>query len=94
MPSICHALHPCMRIIPLHSALVLRVRERERERERAPSRGREIVEFCSACICAGGYDEAMRRIFEEWDFDAILPCHGDFVPSNGKEVLRQHLRLQ
>ena len=82
MPSICHALHPCMRIIPLHSALVLRERERER------------VEFCSACICAGGYDEAMRRIFEEWDFDAILPCHGDFVPSNGKEVLRQHLRLQ
>lgn len=36
----------------------------------------------------------MQRIFEEWDFDAILPCHGDFVSKNGKEVLRKHLKLQ
>lgn len=42
---------------------------------------------------AGEYDEATRRIFKEWDFDAILPCHGDFVPSNGKEILRRHLKL-
>ena len=42
---------------------------------------------------AGEYDEATTRIFQEWDFDAILPCHGDFVPSNGKETLRRHLRL-
>ncbi|BDA49772.1 hypothetical protein COCOBI_14-3920 [Coccomyxa sp. Obi] len=41
----------------------------------------------------GEYDEATRRIFKEWNFEAILPCHGDFVPSNGKEVLRKHLKL-
>ncbi|EIE18708.1 hypothetical protein COCSUDRAFT_20322 [Coccomyxa subellipsoidea C-169] len=42
----------------------------------------------------GEYVGAMQRIFEEWDFDAILPCHGDFVSKNGKEVLRKHLKLQ
>jgi hypothetical protein len=35
----------------------------------------------------------MDRILGIWDFDAILPCHGDFVPRDGKAVLRRHLSL-
>ena len=42
---------------------------------------------------AGDYEAKMKRLFREWDFDCILPCHGDFVPANGKAVLKQHLGL-
>ena len=32
----------------------------------------------------------VKRIFS-WDFDAILPCHGDYVKTGGKARLRQLL---
>jgi hypothetical protein len=35
----------------------------------------------------------MHRILEEWQWDAILPCHGTFIASGGKQALRQHLNL-
>ena len=36
------------------------------------------------------FKQTMDRIFS-WDFDAILPCHGSFVPTGGKARLRQSL---
>ena len=36
------------------------------------------------------FKQTMDRIFS-WDFDAILPCHGSFVPTGGKARLRQLL---
>jgi len=44
-------------------------------------------------VSAGLYAEAMGRIFKEWDFDSILPCHGDYVAQNGRKVLQEHLEL-
>ena len=41
---------------------------------------------------AGEFDRKMTRL-KAWDFDAILPCHGDYVPVDGKAVLRRHLGL-
>ena len=40
---------------------------------------------------AGGYDAAMQTLLRDWDWDAILPCHGDAVASGGKGLLRRHL---
>ena len=42
---------------------------------------------------AGEFDRKIAHL-EAWDFDAILPCHGDYVPVNGKAVLRRHLGLR
>ena len=42
---------------------------------------------------AGLYAEALARIFKQWDFDGILPCHGDYVAKEGKRVLQEHLEL-
>ena len=36
------------------------------------------------------FKQTMDRIFS-WDFDAILPCHGSYVPTGGKARLRQLL---
>jgi len=36
---------------------------------------------------------AMAVLMEEWDWDAILPCHGSFIPSGGKDAMRKHLNL-
>jgi len=36
---------------------------------------------------------AMRVLFEEWEWDAILPCHGSFIASGGKALLRKHLGM-
>ncbi|CAL5220530.1 g2563 [Coccomyxa viridis] len=41
----------------------------------------------------GLYAEALGRIFKQWDFDSILPCHGDYVAQDGKRVLQEHLEL-
>ncbi|CAK0783545.1 hypothetical protein CVIRNUC_006744 [Coccomyxa viridis] len=41
----------------------------------------------------GLYAEAVGRIFKEWDFDSILPCHGDYVARDGKRILQEHLEL-
>ncbi len=44
-------------------------------------------------LSAGLYAEAVGRIFKEWDFDSILPCHGDYVARDGKRILQEHLEL-
>jgi hypothetical protein len=36
------------------------------------------------------FEQTMARIFS-WDFKAILPCHGSYVPTDGKARLRQLL---
>lgn len=33
----------------------------------------------------------MQTLLRDWDWDAILPCHGDAVTSGGKGLLRRHL---
>ena len=35
-----------------------------------------------------GFNKSVRRI-ENWDFDRIVPCHGDVIESGGKEVFRK-----
>ena len=42
---------------------------------------------------ADTYDLQMSRIFNTWQWDAILPCHGEYVPTSGKAVLQRHLKL-
>ena len=42
---------------------------------------------------AGLYAEALARIFKQWNFDSILPCHGDYVAKDGKKILQEHLEL-
>ena len=34
------------------------------------------------------WTRSMRRIYHEWDFDRIIPCHGDVIETNGKELFR------
>jgi hypothetical protein len=41
---------------------------------------------------AGLYAVALERIFK-WDFNSILPCHGEHVPEDGKKVLQNHLQF-
>jgi hypothetical protein len=35
-----------------------------------------------------GFNESIRRI-DEWDFVTVVPCHGDTMEGNGKEVFRK-----
>ncbi|XXH02772.1 hypothetical protein Hte_009157 [Hypoxylon texense] len=35
-----------------------------------------------------GFNESVRRI-ESWDFDTIIPCHGETVVGGGKELFRK-----
>jgi len=39
---------------------------------------------------AGAYEAAMRTL-DGWDWDAIVPCHGEVVRAGGKRLLRAHL---
>ena len=34
-----------------------------------------------------GFNESVRRI-EEWDFDRIIPCHGDVIEKGGKGIFQ------
>ena len=34
-----------------------------------------------------GFNESVRRI-EEWDFDRIIPCHGDVLEKGGKGIFQ------
>ena len=45
-------------------------------------------------VMAGRYDEILDRLFNKWDFDRILPCHGNLVESGGKARLRRDLSMQ
>jgi hypothetical protein len=33
------------------------------------------------------FAESVRRIYA-WDFDRVIPCHGDVIEEGGKEVFR------
>ena len=35
-----------------------------------------------------GFNESVRRI-ESWDFDIIIPCHGDSIETGAKETFRK-----
>lgn len=35
-----------------------------------------------------GFNESVRRI-DAWDFDTIVPCHGETIVGDGKEVFRK-----
>ncbi|ORY67635.1 beta-lactamase-like protein [Pseudomassariella vexata] len=35
-----------------------------------------------------GWNESMRRI-DAWDFNTIIPCHGETMEGNGKELFRK-----
>lgn len=39
----------------------------------------------------GAYASALDKILR-WPFDAILPCHGSYVPKGGKQLILDHLR--
>lgn len=43
---------------------------------------------------AGAFQVATKRLMSELQWDSILPCHGNYIPSGGKETLREHLRLK
>eukprot|EP00667_Euglena_gracilis_P009507 EG_transcript_9661 len=38
------------------------------------------------------FEAAMGRIVG-WDFDAVLPCHGVYLPCGGKQAFQRHLHL-
>jgi hypothetical protein len=44
-------------------------------------------------MIAGGYDKAMDRLFNKLQWDAILPCHGNYIPTGGKAFTKQHLGM-
>lgn len=35
-----------------------------------------------------GFNESMQRI-DAWDFDTLIPCHGDSAVGNGKELFKK-----
>ncbi|KAI1392087.1 uncharacterized protein F4822DRAFT_389595 [Hypoxylon trugodes] len=35
-----------------------------------------------------GFNESVKRI-ESWDFETIIPCHGETIEGNGKELFRK-----
>jgi len=35
-----------------------------------------------------GFTESIKRI-QEWDYDRIIPCHGDVIETGGKDVLHR-----
>lgn len=39
------------------------------------------------------FERAAETLMSAWEWDAILPCHGTFLASGGKETLRAHLGL-
>lgn len=53
----------------------------------------QVLAF-DVCAGAGLFDKTMRRIFGEWNWDKIFPCHGNPIMAEGKPVLKEHLRLR
>lgn len=43
---------------------------------------------------AGQFAQVMQRVFDRWEWDTIIPCHGNIVRGNGKAALRGHLKLE
>ena len=44
-----------------------------------------------------GFNKSMKKI-DSWDFNTIIPCHGDVIEGNGKGIFRNvmewHLKAQ
>lgn len=40
-----------------------------------------------------GYEVACRRLLHEIEWDALVPCHGRFLPAGGKQALQKHLSI-
>ena len=50
--------------------------------------------YLGAMICdKPGFDAAARVLMEEWEWDALLPCHGRVLLEGGKDAMRRHLGL-
>jgi len=50
--------------------------------------------YLTLMICdSEGFQEAADKMLKQWEWVAVLPCHGRFVPAGGKELLSRHLRL-
>ena len=37
------------------------------------------------------FQQAMDQVFASWQFDGIIPCHGDVVYSRGQAMLRSQV---
>ena len=44
-------------------------------------------------LLADDFQEKQRRILNEWQFDGIIPCHGDVLKTGGKGALKAQLGL-
>jgi hypothetical protein len=57
--------------------------------------GMDIVyrPFYNRLMRTESWGESIDTILS-WEFDYIVPCHGDPVAENGKDVLREHLNFQ
>ena len=45
-------------------------------------------------MSAEKYRGATQRLMEGLPWQAILPCHGDYISSDGKQILNAHLGLK
>jgi len=54
-----------------------------------------IADTPGCCVfgVADDFEEKMRRILDEWQFEGIIPCHGDVLNAGGKAALKAHLGL-
>ena len=56
-----------------------------------------LVMMCVSHACAshaGAYQGATQRLTNELQWDSILPCHGNYISSGGKQILTKHLGLK
>jgi len=44
--------------------------------------------YVASAMDRGGFNRSVRKI-ERFDFDRIIPCHGDVIESGGKGVFRK-----
>lgn len=52
------------------------------------------MHVCDRLCCAGAYQGATHRLVNQLQWDSILPCHGNYIPSGGKQILKEHLGLK
>lgn len=65
-----------------------------------PAKGHKRVQwhvFSNGNKDRAGYNASVKKI-DAWDFTTMIPCHGDVIEGNGKEVFRKifewHLQSQ
>ncbi len=56
--------------------------------------GHLAMQVCDLLCCAGAYQGATNRLVNQLQWDSILPCHGNYIPSGGKQILKNHLGLK